>query len=87
MKTILGAFALAFAVPAAAQTAPAADPHAGHAGHAAPSLQPAPSGNPSHDHHATKPSDCCKDAAAKKGGCCKEMAAKKEGCCADKPAH
>lgn len=32
MKTIIiGAFALAFAVPATAQTAPAADPHGGHA--------------------------------------------------------
>jgi type IV secretory pathway VirB6-like protein len=36
MKTIIfGAFALAFAVPAAAQTTPAADPHAGHAQHQA----------------------------------------------------
>lgn len=32
MKTIIiSAFALAFAVPALAQTAPAVDPHAGHA--------------------------------------------------------
>ena len=30
MKLIIGAIALALAVPAAAQTAPAADPHAGH---------------------------------------------------------
>ena len=30
MKMIIGAFALALAVPVAAQTAPAADPHAGH---------------------------------------------------------
>ena len=30
MKMIIGALALALAVPAAAQTAPAADPHAGH---------------------------------------------------------
>ena len=30
MKIIIGAFALTLAVPAAAQTAPAADPHAGH---------------------------------------------------------
>ena len=36
MKTIIfGAFALAIAVPASAQTAPAADPHAGHAQHQA----------------------------------------------------
>jgi hypothetical protein len=31
MKMIFGALALAIAVPAAAQTAPATDPHAGHA--------------------------------------------------------
>ena len=30
MKTIIGAFALAIAVPVSAQTAPAADPHAQH---------------------------------------------------------
>ena len=30
MKTIIGAIALTFAVPAYAQTAPAADPHAHH---------------------------------------------------------
>lgn len=30
MKMIIGAFALALAVPGVAQTAPAADPHAGH---------------------------------------------------------
>ena len=30
MKTFLGALALFIAVPAVAQTAPAADPHAGH---------------------------------------------------------
>ena len=32
MKTLLGAIALTFAVPALAQTAPAADPHAQHKG-------------------------------------------------------
>jgi hypothetical protein len=31
MKTIIGAIALAFAVPALGQQAPAVDPHAGHA--------------------------------------------------------
>ena len=30
MKTLIGAIALAIAVPAVAQTAPATDPHAGH---------------------------------------------------------
>ena len=40
MKTIIfGAFALALAVPAAAQTAPATDPHAGHAQHQAAAAQ------------------------------------------------
>lgn len=33
MKTLLGAFALIIAAPVAAQTAPAANPHAGHAQH------------------------------------------------------
>jgi hypothetical protein len=32
MKTIIGAIALTFAVPAFAQTAPATDPHAQHQG-------------------------------------------------------
>ena len=31
MKTLIGAIALLIAVPAVAQTAPATDPHAGHA--------------------------------------------------------
>ena len=31
MKMLIGAIALALAVPATAQTAPATDPHAGHA--------------------------------------------------------
>jgi hypothetical protein len=33
MKMLVGAFALIIAAPVAAQTAPAADPHAGHAQH------------------------------------------------------
>jgi hypothetical protein len=33
MKTLIGAIALTLAVPAFAQTAPAADPHADHATH------------------------------------------------------
>jgi hypothetical protein len=50
MKTIIfGALALAFAVPAAAQTAaPAADPHAGHAQHQAAD----PKGGQQHLDHA-----------------------------------
>lgn len=35
MKMIIGALALALAVPAVAQKAPATDPHAGHAQHQA----------------------------------------------------
>ena len=33
MKTFIGAIALIIAAPVVAQTAPAADPHAGHAQH------------------------------------------------------
>ena len=33
MKMLIGAIVLAIAIPAAAQTAPATDPHAGHAEH------------------------------------------------------
>ncbi len=33
MKTLIGALALVIAMPVAAQTAPATDPHAGHAQH------------------------------------------------------
>ena len=33
MKTLIGAIALIIAAPMAAQTAPAADPHSGHAQH------------------------------------------------------
>lgn len=33
MKTLIGALALILAAPVAAQTAPVADPHAGHAQH------------------------------------------------------
>ena len=33
MKTLIGAIALIFAAPVAAQTAPAADPQSGHAQH------------------------------------------------------
>ena len=50
MKTIIfGAFALSLAVPAAAQSAPAADPHAGHAQHQAAGQQ-----SQQHQDHAKK---------------------------------
>ena len=51
MKTfIFGAFALALAVPAAAQTTPATDPHAGHGQHQAASGQQ----GQQHQDHAKK---------------------------------
>ena len=50
MKTIIfGAFALALAVPATAQTASATDPHAGHAQH-----QAAGQKDQQHQDHAKK---------------------------------
>ena len=66
MKTVIGALALMLAVPAAAQTVPATDPHAGHAQH-----QPAggQQGDAAHHDHA-KMMDGCKKAMAE--GKCKE---------------
>ena len=59
MKTIIGALALALAVPAAAQTAPAANPHAGHA-------QPATD----HSQHQPGKHDCeqCCEKMKQQGG-------------------
>ena len=66
MKTIIGAVALILAAPAAAQTAPAADPHAAHKQHA-------PEQGKKHE------MDCCKmpccqkmkqGAQGEKKGCC-----------------
>lgn len=57
MKRILGALALILAVPAAAQAAPTADPHAAHSGsqHKAPT-----SGDTSHKGmDQSKTMDCC----------------------------
>ena len=64
MKTVIGALALLFAVPAAAQTSPATDPHAGHAQH----QQPQQGSQQGHDH--AKMMDGCKKAMAE--GKCKE---------------
>ena len=64
MKILLGAIALTLAAPVAAQTAPATDPHAGHAQHQ-------PSGAPA-EHKMD--CDCCDK--AKEGGkdCCDKHA-------------
>jgi len=62
MKTLIGAFALLMAAPVAAQTAPAADPHAGHAQHQ-------PSGAPGEHKMDCK---CCDEAKMKE--CCGEHA-------------
>ena len=64
MKIFIGALALILAVPAAAQTAPAADPHAGHAQH----QQNQQGGQQGHDH--ARMMDECKKAMA--DGKCKE---------------
>lgn len=71
MKTVFGALALMLAVPAAAQTAPATDPHAGHAQHqqqqgGGKQAAPAP-----HDH--AKMMEDCRRAMAE--GKCKEHCA------------
>lgn len=52
MKTLIGAIALLIAVPAVAQTAPATDPHAGHA----------EQGKPKHDCKK-----CCEEMKGKDG--------------------
>ena len=69
MKYFLGALALCLAVPAAAQTGPATDPHAGHAQHqSATPAGAAPQGHAAHramagmDH--AKMMDDCKKAMA-----------------------
>ncbi len=67
MKTVFGALALLLAVPAAAQTAPATDPHAGHAQH----QQQGHAGHAQHGQmdHAKMMADCKKAMAE---GKCKE---------------
>lgn len=74
MKTLIGALALAFAVPAAAQSAPAADPHAGHAQHQQQTANaPAQHGGADHARMMEK----CKDpnASAEMKAHCAEMKA------------
>ena len=63
MKMIIGALALALAVPAVAQTAPAADPHAGH-------QMPAHTQGMDHSQHQQGKHDCkdCCDKMKQSGG-------------------
>ena len=72
MKTLIGAIALVVAAPAAAQTVPAAEPHAGHAQHEQ-------QGQSGHGEHKM---DCCKDGKHKE--CCEKarQQGKKMECCA-----
>ena len=77
MKMLIGAVALLLAAPAAAQTTPAAGPHAGHAQH-----QHQQKGQDHSQHEASggdqKQMDCCKE-----GTCCEGMkAGEKMACCA-----
>lgn len=73
MKTLFGALALALAVPAAAQSVPAADPHAGHAQHQQTASAAAQHGKVDHASMMEK----CKDpkaSAEAKAECAKMMA-------------
>lgn len=88
MKLFIGAFALAFAVPAAAQTAPAQADHSAHSQHQPGNAPASPDHSQhgghqmpqdgSHEGHAMK-DGCCAD---KDGNgvmdCCEKMAAKKD---------
>lgn len=60
MKTIIGAIALAIAVPAAAQTVSATDPHAGH-------QMPASMQGMDHSQHQQGQHDCKKCCEMMKG--------------------
>jgi len=81
MKTVLGALALVIAAPAAAQGAPAADPHAAHAQHL---QQTRPSQSHQHQHggdaEGEHPMDCCKD-------CCEAKEQGKMACCGKHGDH
>ena len=68
MKTVFGALALIFAVPAAAQTGPSSDPHAGHAQHQQHQSGGKQGAPPQHD-HAKMMAECEKAMA---DGKCKE---------------
>jgi len=61
MKTLIGALALIVAAPVAAQTAPAADPHAGHA------QQQQPAGHSQHGEAKHDCKACCEKMKGKDG--------------------
>lgn len=71
MKTFFGALALAFAVPAAAQSAPAVGPHAGHSQH----QQQAAPGSAHGQMNDARMMEMCKDpkASAEMKAHCAEM--------------
>jgi hypothetical protein len=71
MKLFVSAFALAFAVPAAAQTAAAQPAPPEHAGHQMPQGK-------QHDGHAMKDGCCADKDGNGKMDCCEKMAAKKD---------
>ncbi|MGX7953529.1 hypothetical protein ACWPM1_13330 [Tsuneonella sp. HG249] len=74
MKLLVGAIALAFAMPAAAQSAPAQMDHSAHAQHQT-SNGPASSGHTQHGDHQ------------KPQGGSQEGHSMKDGCCADKDGN
>jgi len=75
LKYILGAAALTIAAPVFAQTAPVADPHAGHAQHA---QGPGPQQHAEHSGHGDMMMECCKK-------CCDDSKAESKMACCDKP--
>jgi hypothetical protein len=70
MKTLFGAIALILAAPIAAQSAPAADPHAAHK-----------QGDSHHKHGEKQGMDCCKMACCEKMK--QQAGTQKKGCCAE----
>ena len=95
MKLLVAAIAVAFALPAAAQTAPAQMDHSAHAQHQA-SKGPASPGHTehgdhqktqggSHEGHAMKDGCCADKDGNGKMDCCEKMAAKKEDQPSTKP--
>jgi hypothetical protein len=78
MKTIIGAIALAIAIPAYAQTAPAADPHAEHKG-----MDHSQHGDAKHDCKA-----CCEKMKGKDGKMeCMDKKGDGKGAAAESGAH
>lgn len=87
MKILFTALAMIVAAPAAAQTAPAVDPHAGHAQHGQPAKDDHSQHGAAHKDHMKccekgadgKMMECCEKAKASGGkmDCCAEHSAKK----------